>query len=40
LGKDPASEIRVRGLPHVTGPFRELLAEWRAAGSPTVVFDG
>ena len=34
LGGDPASEIRVRALPHVTGPFQELLAEWRAAGSP------
>ena len=34
LGGDPASEVRVRGLRHVTGPFRELLTEWRAAGSP------
>jgi len=35
VGGDPASEVRVRGLPHVTGPFQELLAEWRGAGSPS-----
>ena len=34
LGGDAASEVRVRGLPHITGPFQELLAESRAAGSP------
>ena len=34
LGGDAASEVRIRGLPHVTGPFQELLAKWRTAGSP------
>ena len=33
-GGDPASEIRVQSVPHVAGPLRELLAEWRDAGSP------
>lgn len=33
-GGDPVSAVRVRGLPHVVPPLGELLAEWRAAGSP------
>lgn len=28
-GGDPASEIRLRGLPHVAGPLGRLVAEWR-----------
>lgn len=29
-GGDPASEVRLRGLPHAAGPLEELVAEWRA----------
>lgn len=28
-GGDPASEVRLHGLPHVSGPLGELVSEWR-----------